>query len=1029
MPYPINNKCNFNCSFCDRQWVDPSTISDEDILRDAPISELSGLRAVLGGGEPTLHPKLPQILEGLKRQKVRKIAIRTNAAWASKANLIPILKKKGLSDAVVLFPTLDEQLFDQLVGKKEAYQAVIAGIRNLQEARIDITLRIPILKPTLNDLPALLDALPHVIGKIKRIDLVYLDMNKPELQVPLDAINKIFPFGSQHPNPNLPPIYLDPGSGIPMCWIEKMKQWNITPDCPTSEGKQTDICRTCFVKQGCSGIPKGHLETFGDAGFTPFRSPIVESYENKPHIEIKGSEDANLEKKQGLTYECLDGEQTTLASMRLRVGHECNRRCEFCFIPHHEKSVQDYNIERSIESAVAMGVRELVMTGGEPTLQKDLPVYIQQANDLGVRRIILQTNGIRLANPEYCQKLVDAGLTTVIISLHSHLENVLSEITKVPKALDRILQGIANLHAAGVQISLTHVIGPKNYHLLPAYARFMVEKAKINRFCFIFATPMAWQMAKESIVVRYSDAAPYLMEAMDYCIEKGALVDGLAFKCGAPHCIVKGEPKYLVDAEIIPDNNRSEDWVRVPACKTCILKKQCYGVRRLYVWLYGVDEFRPILDSKKSVEHWSPREDLSPSKEGIFPHKITPKQYPRELLLEQLQHFARTQKIPTSAMNNFLNQYQQFPIKDLQDNSGFHFEHNYPHSIPVNIGPISTEGSPAEAKQQALLRSLRSLAFNIPIRGAHGFLPSPQFDALDYVSQLPKEHVSLITPHTRFSPPEIALPHVKTLRSNAFCSAHNASMTSVNSVLSLAKIALEHLNLDQKDLRYSVWGYGRAGQFFARKFDLVSVSNRQSQLIRPKLIGCADSKSSWIDPNGLDHERILSFKLRNGKLPSGSQDTPDQVLWTPTDLLLLSGKGSPINMSNIDRLQTKILIDMTGSLGADIEDELQKRGILYIPSVIATSGPFLLSILELASKAPELFLENNIELPKMTEDSFRQNFQQYLDQELQSLFQQLLKISERQSINFLESFLFLALQNWYALKVSVENHEISQLVQ
>lgn len=1016
MPYPINNKCNFNCSFCDRQWVDPASISMDDILRDAPLSELSGLRAVLGGGEPTLHPKLPAILKGLKEQKVRKIGIRTNAAWASKANLVQLLKKNGLTDAVVIFPTLDQQLFDRLVGKKQAYQTVVEGIRNLQEQKIDIILRIPILKPTLKDLPSMLEALPQVFGEIKRVDLVYLDLKDPALQVPFDAINRIFPFGSQHPNRALPPIYLDPGPGVPMCWIDKMKEWKITPDCPTSGGRKTDKCASCFISHSCPGIPNGHAALFGDEGFQPFISPIQEAYQGETNFSPL--DNLNLEKKKGLTYECLDGEQTTVASMRLRVGHECNRRCEFCFIPHHEKSVQDYDIEKSIEAAVSIGVRELVMTGGEPTLQNELPVYIQKASDLGVRRIILQTNGMRLANEEYCQKLVNAGLTAVIISLHSHLDEVLSSITRRPKTLHRILQGIANLHAAGIQINITHVIGPRNYHLMPEFARFMIEEAKINRFCFIFATPMAWQMARKDIVVRYSDAAPYLMKAMDFCIEKGALVDGLAFKCGAPHCIVKGEPKYLVDAELVPDNNRSEDWVRVPACQQCVLKKQCYGVRRLYAWLYGVDEFKPVLDEKKSVEHWSPQANIPHTERDSFlSHKVTPKRYAQNKVVAQLQVLAKRQAISEDKMDRFLSSFQILPLVDSatrdpsleHEATGYQIVHEYLGAQPINIGAASPQGTVEQAKQQAVLRSLRSLALGFPIAGAHTILPSAESSLENLAGMLHQEQVSLVTPHTSFMPSPMDAPRLKTLRHTSFCQQHKLQMSSVDSVVSLAKIALEYLQLERPHIRYGVWGFGRAGKSFTRKFDLISVHNATQQLIRPKLIGCADSKSAWIDSNGVDHERISSFKLRNGRLPQGSNDKPEQLLFTPMDLLILSGKGEPFPLEDVERIQARLIIDMTGSLDPDTEAALNARNIFCIPSVIATSGPFLLSMLELALKYPELYPRK--ELPE-SKSTIRKSFQAYLDRELGCLFQKLLEIADKQKLSMLDSFLYLVLENW-----------------
>ena len=58
-------------------------------------SEELGDYAVLGGGEPMLHPKLPAILKGLRQQKVNKVAIRTNAAWAANPKLPPPSNVEG----------------------------------------------------------------------------------------------------------------------------------------------------------------------------------------------------------------------------------------------------------------------------------------------------------------------------------------------------------------------------------------------------------------------------------------------------------------------------------------------------------------------------------------------------------------------------------------------------------------------------------------------------------------------------------------------------------------------------------------------------------------------------------------------------------------------------------------------------------------------------------------------------------------------------------------------------------------------
>ena len=1041
MPYPINNQCNFNCSFCDKQWVDPVGLTEAEILRDAPMSELGGLRVVLGGGEPTLHPRLPILIEGLKAQKVNKISLRSNAAWASQPKLVQYLKKRGLTELAIFLPSLEEEQFNSLVRKKNAFKSVMEGIRNLKEAKIAIVLRIPLLKSTLKSLPEMLDALPIVIGDIKRIDLVYMDMKDTAEQVSFDAINDLFPFGSQHPNPKLPPIHLDPGPGIPLCWTDKMKAWKISPDCPTAKGDYSTKCEPCFVKHSCSGFPKSYLSTFGDKLVEPFASPVED--QESGHQELIALKDEQVEKVKGVTYECAEDGEVSVASMRLRVGHQCNRRCEFCFIPHHEKAVQDYNIENSIEAAVKAGVRELVMTGGEPTLQNDLPVYIQKASDLGVRRIILQTNGIRLANEEYCQTLVDAGLTTVVISLHSHRDDILADITKQPKTIDRILKGIANLHQAGIQISLTHVIGPKNFNHLPDFAKFMVEEANINRFCFIFATPMSWPMATEDIVVRYSDAAPYLMKAMDYCIDKGVIIDGIAFKCGAPHCVVKGEPRYLVDAVNIPDNNRTKDWVRVPACKTCVLKDQCYGVRRLYVWMYGADEFTPILDESKRIEHWkSDAKKLSESEEQRrdsfqgFSHKITPQKNQFTDMSDLLLELVRSKLVVGSTIQSFQN---SFRIMSLNDDLGFRVHHSSDKLI--SIGCFDQSSSIVEAKTQAMQRTIRAFAFNIPLAGAHGYLDlgqstentPPIARALSSLSQQ-LHRTDLVTPHTSLSSFEMErlaesnpFDNIEFLRTRGFAEKHNLRMTSVDSCITIAKEALTQIDIKSSAIRYSVWGYGRAGQRFAERFDPISITN-SGRVLRPKLIGCADRTSSWIDPNGLEHERISSFKQRNGRLPFGDRYESSAILFEDTDLLLLSGKGCPLSLEDIRNVKATVVIDMTGAISQELESEFKNQGILFIPSVISTSGPFLLSVLELAATRPEEFLSLGIDNPfdLYPGTPLEKVFQLYLQDSLCPLLKLMLRSSEEQNLTATMSFLYSSIRNWERAELYTQDDSVEE---
>ena len=90
--------------------------------------------------------------------------------------------------------------------------------------------------------------------------------------------------------------------------------------------------------------------------------------------------------------------------------HGCNYRCPFC---HNASLVVSQNSEHISEDEV-IGFLEkrkglldgVAITGGEPTLQKDLKDFIKKVKSLGYL-VKLDTNG---SNPEILEELIDEGL-------------------------------------------------------------------------------------------------------------------------------------------------------------------------------------------------------------------------------------------------------------------------------------------------------------------------------------------------------------------------------------------------------------------------------------------------------------------------------------------------------------------------------------------------------------------------------------------------------------------------------------------
>jgi cyclic pyranopterin phosphate synthase len=149
-----------------------------------------------------------------------------------------------------------------------------------------------------------------------------------------------------------------------------------------------------------------------------------------------------------------------LRDLRISVTDRCNFRCPYCmpeevfhgtyaFLPKAEILTFE-EIERIARAAVALGVRKLRLTGGEPLLRADLPrLVLMLARIDGVEDLSLTTNGFLLAG--YAPALADAGLKRVTVSLDSLDEEVFKTMSGRRAGLAPVLAGIEAAERAGLR--------------------------------------------------------------------------------------------------------------------------------------------------------------------------------------------------------------------------------------------------------------------------------------------------------------------------------------------------------------------------------------------------------------------------------------------------------------------------------------------------------------------------------------------------------------------------------------------------
>src|SRR3954453_5294207 len=155
----------------------------------------------------------------------------------------------------------------------------------------------------------------------------------------------------------------------------------------------------------------------------------------------------------------LDTAGRPLRDLRISVTDRCNFRCTYCmprevfgrdyaFLPRAELLTFE-EITRLARLFVALGVRKIRLTGGEPLLRRDLPQLVEMLSTIDeIDDITLTTNGSLLARQ--AESLAAAGLKRISVSLDSLDEQTFARMNDVGFPVSAVLEGIDAAQAASL---------------------------------------------------------------------------------------------------------------------------------------------------------------------------------------------------------------------------------------------------------------------------------------------------------------------------------------------------------------------------------------------------------------------------------------------------------------------------------------------------------------------------------------------------------------------------------------------------
>lgn len=152
--------------------------------------------------------------------------------------------------------------------------------------------------------------------------------------------------------------------------------------------------------------------------------------------------------------------------LRVAVTPECNFNCVYCRVggeglPSNGILMNSGEILEVVRIASEIGFKHLKITGGEPTLRKDLFDIVAGCSSLeSLEEVQLVTNGSALTK-EYVQRLGDSGLDNITISLDAASRDGFRELTGGDK-FEKVISGIYTAKEAGLPVTINSVIMQRN---------------------------------------------------------------------------------------------------------------------------------------------------------------------------------------------------------------------------------------------------------------------------------------------------------------------------------------------------------------------------------------------------------------------------------------------------------------------------------------------------------------------------------------------------------------------------------------
>ncbi|HZS36855.1 MAG TPA: radical SAM protein [Polyangia bacterium] len=275
----------------------------------------------------------------------------------------------------------------------------------------------------------------------------------------------------------------------------------------------------------------------------------------------------------------------------------CNHNCSYCnsrSAADDLASIAAPRVRERIDAALASGARELLFTGGEPTLRADLEQLIAHARTAGAERVGLETNAV-LVDDARARALAAAGLELARVNL-AGIDARLDGVTRDDGGFERTLAGLRALHRAGVTIEILTVLVRSTLPWIAELPERLVSWLGPNGVRAV-EVAIPTDAPDPAELISYEEAAQTLI-----ALEAAARALGLAVRmspgAGVPPCVFPARARMTHLYTLTPEVPRLPRHTQLAPCGECLIADRCSGFADQYLARRPPPPMHPVREDR-----------------------------------------------------------------------------------------------------------------------------------------------------------------------------------------------------------------------------------------------------------------------------------------------------------------------------------------------------------------------------------------------------------------------------------------------